>query len=68
MVRNNARTLWSRFGKIVALTDEEMELAVDAVHGDESMEQAPIYDLGGRRLAAPRKGINIVGGKKVLMR
>ena len=50
----------------MALTDEK--LAVDAVHGDESMDQAPIYDLGGRRLAAPRKGINIVGGKKVVVR
>ena len=39
-----------------------------SVSGEESMDQAPIYDLGGRRLAAPRKGINIVGGKKVLMR
>ena len=38
------------------MTDEE--LAVDAVRGEGSMEQAPIYDLGGRRLAAPRKGIN----------
>ncbi len=66
MVRNNARTLWSGVGTIVVLTDEE--LAVDAVHGDESMDQAPIYDLGGRRLAVPQKGINIVGGKKVLMR
>ena len=48
------------------MTDEE--LAVDAVHGEESMDQAPIYDLGGRRLAVPRKGINIVGGKKVVVR
>ena len=57
---------WIGFKEIVALTDKE--LAVDAVHGDESMEQAPIYDLSGRRLAAPRKGINIVGGKKVVVR
>ena len=27
---------------------------------------APIYDLNGRRLTEPQKGINIIGGKKVL--
>ena len=57
---------WIGFKEIVALTDKE--LAVDAVHGEGSMDQAPIYDLSGRRLAAPRKGINIVGGKKVVVR
>ncbi len=57
---------WIGFKEIVALTDKE--LAVDAVHGEGSMDQAPIYDLSGRRLAAPRKGINIVDGKKVVVR
>jgi Leucine-rich repeat (LRR) protein len=28
---------------------------------------APIYDLNGRRLTEPQKGINIIGGKKVLI-
>jgi len=27
---------------------------------------APIYDLNGRRLTEPQKGINIIGGKKIL--
>ena len=27
---------------------------------------APIYDLNGRRLQEPAKGINIIGGKKIL--
>ena len=27
----------------------------------------PIYDLNGRRLTEPQKGINIIGGKKVLI-
>ena len=31
-------------------------------------EDAPVYTLSGQRLAAPRKGINIVGGKKVIIR
>jgi len=28
----------------------------------------PIYAPSGQRLAAPRKGINIVGGKKVIVK
>jgi hypothetical protein len=29
---------------------------------------APIYDLNGRRLAEPAKGINVIGGKKVVVK
>lgn len=29
---------------------------------------APIYDLSGKRLREPRKGINLIGGKKVLVK
>jgi len=29
---------------------------------------APIFSLSGQRLAAPKKGINIVGGKKVVVK
>jgi len=29
---------------------------------------AAVYSLGGQRLAAPQKGINIIGGKKVVVR
>ena len=31
-------------------------------------EDVPVYTLSGQRLAAPQKGINIVGGKKVIIR
>jgi len=33
--------------------------------GDKSM---PIYSISGQRLTAPRKGINIVGGKKIVIK
>ena len=33
-----------------------------------SPEEEPIYDLSGRRLQKMQRGINIVGGKKVLMK
>lgn len=29
---------------------------------------APVHSLSGQRLTAPRKGVNIVGGKKVIIR
>ena len=32
----------------------------------EKNPNAPVYDLNGRRLTEPAKGINIIGGKKVL--
>ena len=31
-------------------------------------KDAPIYDLQGQRLEKPRKGINIIGGKKVVVK
>ena len=34
----------------------------------ESQNDAPVYNLNGQRLSAPKKGINIVNGKKVLVK
>ena len=31
-------------------------------------ENLPVFSLSGQRLAAPRKGVNIIGGKKVLIK
>ncbi len=33
-----------------------------------STKTAPVFTLSGQRLAAPRKGINIVGGKKIMVK
>ena len=33
-----------------------------------SQQDAPVYNLNGQRLNAPKKGINIVNGKKVLVK
>lgn len=45
------------------------QTAIDGVEADEPvMTEKQIYDLGGRILAAPRKGINIVNGKKLLVK
>ena len=34
----------------------------------EGRTNTPVYTLSGQRIAAPRKGINIVGGKKVIIK
>ena len=31
-------------------------------------KRTPVYDLNGRRLESPQKGINIIGGKKVVVK
>lgn len=33
-----------------------------------SQQDAPVYNLNGQRLNAPQKGINIVNGKKVIIK
>ena len=39
---------------------------IDAMTIDKKMNSGNFYDLQGRKLSAPRKGLNIVNGKKVL--
>ena len=41
-----------------------------AIHGTESTNEGiqPVYNLNGQRLKSPRKGINIIGGKKVVVK
>ena len=34
----------------------------------DSNEDYPIYDINGRRLETPQRGINIINGKKVIMK
>ncbi|MCD8304264.1 MAG: hypothetical protein LUC86_05500 [Prevotellaceae bacterium] len=49
------------------LEDEGTETAVAGVSGGEPSAQAT-YDLGGRRVSSPTRGIYIRGGKKVVIR
>ena len=48
---------WRKFGNIVALTDEEMD--VKPIDNDESSIN-DVYDLSGRQQTKLKKGINIV--------
>ena len=46
--------------------EEGTPIGITSVTSDKETLNAPIYDLNGRRLTEPQKGINIIGGKKVL--
>ncbi len=48
-----------RFAELTGLT---------AAVSNESRSDSAVYDLAGRRLSHPVKGINIVGGRKVIVK
>lgn len=46
---------------------DAVKTAIAGVKADAAAEAAPaVYGIDGRRLAAPVKGVNIIGGKKVI--
>ena len=59
-----SREPWNRFGHIVALTES------DGIKPLASEENRPttVYSLDGRRVAKPRKGIYVIGGRKTAVR
>ena len=48
----------ARFAGVTAVDSPLMETKAEA--------ETEVYDLYGRRLAQPQKGLNIIGGKKVM--
>ncbi len=63
------RTLGKRYGEIMLpllLKQGAVANAVVEVGADDQGDE--IYDLLGRKLKAPQKGINIINGKKVIIR
>lgn len=62
------RTLGTRYGEIMLpLLIKQGAVSNVEVPNDEAKKDV-IYDLLGRRLDAPQKGINIINGKKVIIR
>ena len=55
---------WKNFKNIVEYVDPS------GIQGTTLVKKAnaPIYDLNGRRLTEPAKDINIIGGKKVVVK
>ena len=58
---------WNRFKNIVE-TDTEPTTDVSVAKADQPSKAAPVYSLSGQRLSQPQKGINIIGGKKVVVK
>jgi hypothetical protein len=54
---------WSLFANIVELEDLGMTLV-----SKDGKKATAIFTLSGQKLSAPRKGLNIVGDKKVMMK
>lgn len=61
---------WSNFSKILGFDPTGIQgVEVDeSIDVDESRGQDVYYDLNGRRLSAPKKGLNIINGKKVIIK
>lgn len=58
---------WRNFGSIVSLSNEDT--SIESLESTESGQQATaIYDLTGRRVTNPEKGIYIVNGRKVVIK
>lgn len=52
---------WSRFGKIVALTEDDPKpTGVNSIKAVENAIPTSIYSIDGKRLASPRRGLNII--------
>lgn len=56
---------WKDFQNIVGIDPTGIEDV--KVMGESRKKENVIYDLSGRRLNQPKRGINIVNGKKVMM-
>lgn len=59
---------WKLFAKILPIADEETyPSAINSIDvNNSSSKSATIYSIDGQRLSQPKKGINIINGKKVV--
>ena len=59
---------WKNFKEIVALTDSDPKpTGINAVEASVN-DKGTIYDLNGRRIEQPTKGVYIKNGKKYVVR
>ena len=61
-----AKSPWSSFGKIVALTDEET--GIEELKAGNGTKASVLFDLNGRRVQKAQKGLYIQNGRKVLVK
>lgn len=61
---------WNKFANIVEFDPSNFDPSTLGIH-DVTMDadkDAPVYNLFGRKLAQPKKGINIINGRKVIVK
>lgn len=64
-------TFYARYGsklyKVNVIVSQSVPVAIDTI-ATNTAQAAKIYNIAGQQLDAPHKGINIIGGKKVLVK
>ncbi|MBR1547653.1 MAG: leucine-rich repeat domain-containing protein, partial [Prevotella sp.] len=50
------------------LDSEDVSAVKSIINSVENIQAASVYDLNGQRLTAPKKGFNIIDGKKVMVK
>jgi hypothetical protein len=55
-------------GTIVLLNTGEPDELIDGITSIEGNEEETIYNVAGQRLAKKQRGINIVNGRKILIK
>ena len=55
-------------GNIRLVRNNDDDTAISDIHGESSPASTLIYNLQGQRLSAPQQGINIINGKKVIVK
>ena len=62
---------WNKFKNIIefdSATFDPSTLDINSIMMDSNESKTSIYNMQGQRLTAPKKGINIIGGKKVVVK
>ena len=59
---------WNMFGNIVALTEEDYADGIEEIVNGKLSNSKSIYNLQGQRINRLQKGLNIVDGKKVVVK
>ena len=55
-------------GNIRLVLNNDDDTAISDIHGESSPASTLIYNLQGQRLSAPQQGINIINGKKLIVK
>ena len=58
----------SKLNNVIYLEEVKANAGGTATSKDQDSSATAIYNLAGQRLTAPQRGVNIVGGKKVVVK